>query len=58
MNAELNLGAKLHSNAELLNEENVHSKSEVNTHGRDAELPERDVHSDSEAERPNMETRT
>ena len=37
---------------------NVHSNSEISTHGRDDELPERDVHNDFEVERPNMETRT
>ena len=48
----------MHLDVKLQNEENVHSYFEVSTHGRDVELPERDVHSDSEAERPNMETRT
>ena len=47
----------MHLDAELQNEENAHSNSEVSTHERDVELPERDIHSDSVAERPNMETR-
>ena len=58
MNVELNSRTELHSNVELQNEENTHSDSEVSTHDRDVELPERDVHSDFEIERPNMETRT
>ena len=45
-------------NSELQNEENAHSDFEINTHERDAKLPERDVHSDSKVERPNMEIRT
>ena len=51
------LNVELHSDVKLQNEENAHSNSEVSTHERDVELPERDVHNDSEAERPNMETR-
>ena len=51
------MNVELHSEDELQNEENVHSDSEVSTHGRDAELPKRDVHNDSEDEQPNMETR-
>jgi hypothetical protein len=42
----------------LQNEENAHSNSKISTQGRNVELPKRDVQSDSEAERPNMETRT
>ena len=41
-----------------LDDKNTHSNSKINTHERDVELPERDVHSDSEAKRSNMETRT
>ena len=52
------MNAELHSKAKLQNEENAHSNSEVSKHGRNAELLERDVHSDSEVERPNMEIRT
>ena len=37
---------------------NAHSDSKISTHERDVELPDRDVHSDSDAERPNMETKT
>ena len=45
-------------NAELQNEGNAHSDSKISTHERDTELPERDVHSESDAERPKIETRT
>ena len=52
------MNVELHSEAELQNEENSHFDSEISTHERYSELPERDVHNDSEVERPNMETRT
>lgn len=52
------VNVELHSEAELQNEENAHFDSEISTHGRDVELPDRDVHSDPESERSNMETRT
>ena len=65
MNVELHLGteshsrAKLQTYAELQNEEDAHSNSEVSTHGRNVETYEQDVHSDTEAERqiarPNTE---
>ena len=42
----------------MQNEENAHSNSKISTHERDVELPDRDVHSDSDVERPNMEART
>ena len=45
-------------NVKLWNEGNGHFDSKINTHERDVELPDRDVHSDSDAERPNTETRT
>ena len=57
VNTKLNLGTKLHSNAKLQNEEIAHSDSKVSVHERDAKLPDRDVHSDSKAERKNEETR-
>ena len=44
------MNAKFHSKYELQNEENAHSNSKISTH-------ERDVHSDSKAERENMKTR-
>ena len=52
------MNVKLHSDAELQNEGNAHSDYEISAHERDVELPNRDVHSDSNAERPNIETRT
>ena len=52
------MNVELYSDAELQNKENVNFDFEVNTHGRDVELPKRDVHNDSEGKRPNMETRT
>ena len=51
------MNVKLHLEVKLQNEDNAHSDFEISTHERDVELPERDVHNDSEAERPNMETR-
>ena len=51
------MNGKLHLEVELQNEENVHSNSKISTHEIDGELPNRDVHNDSEAERPNIETR-
>ena len=51
LGAELQTHAKLQSGAELQIEENAHSDSEVSTYGRDAKTYERDVHSDTEAER-------
>ena len=52
------MNVKLHSNVKLQNEENKHSDFEVSTYDRDTKLPERNIHSDSEVERPNVETRT
>ena len=49
---------ELHLEVELKNEENAHSNSKISTHERDGEPLDRDVHNDSDAERPNMETRT
>ena len=43
---------------ELQNEGNAHFDSKISTHERDVELSNRDVHSDSNDERPNIETRT
>ena len=51
------MNVELHSEVKLQNKENAHSNFEISTHERDAKLPKRDVHSDSKAERPNMETR-
>ena len=52
------MNAKLHSDVELQNEGNAHFDSKISMYERDEELPNRDVHSDSDAERPNIETRT
>ena len=57
MNAELNLETELHSDAKLQNERVAHSDSKVSVHERDVEIPDRNIHSDSEAERKNEETR-
>ena len=46
------------TNAELQNEGNAHFDFEISTHERDVELPDKDVHSESNVERPNMEVRT
>ena len=68
--AELHLGTKLqlgielqsrielHSRAKLQNEENAHSDYKISTHGRDVETPDRDAHSDTEAERQSVKSRT
>ena len=52
------MNAKLHSDTELQNIGNAHSDSKNSTYERDEELPNRDVHSDSIAERSNMKART
>ena len=52
------MNVELHSEVKLQNEENAHSDSEISTHERNVELPNRDVHSDPESERSNMEART
>ena len=49
---------ELHSDVKLQNLGSAHFDSENRTHERDEELPNRDVHCDSDAERTNMETRT
>ena len=51
------LNAKLHLDVKLQNEGNAHSDSKISTHERHVELPNKDVHSDSDAERPNKEAR-
>ena len=57
MNVELHSGTELHLGVELQNEVEAYSNSEISVHERDVELPDRDVHSDLEVERPNEETR-
>ena len=52
MNVELHLGTKLHSDAKLQNKVEAHSDFEISVHERDVDLPEKDVHSDSEVDRP------
>ena len=49
MNAKLHLGTKPHSDAKLQNENGAHFDSEISVNERDAEIPDRDVHSDSKA---------
>ena len=58
MNAELHSGTKLHSDVELQNEEITHYNSEVSIHEINVEIPDRDVHSDTEDKRQTKETRT
>ena len=52
------MNVELHSGVESQNVEVAHSDSEDSTYERDAELPDRDEHSDAEAERQNVITRT
>ena len=52
------VNAELNSDYKLQNDGNAHFDSKINTHERDEELPDRDVHSDFDAERPKIETRT
>ena len=51
------MNVELHLDDKLKNGESAHSNSEINTHERNAELPERYVHNDSKIERTNMKTR-
>ena len=51
------MNVELHSDVELQNEGNAHSNSKISAHERDVELPDRDVHSDSDAERSIMKAR-
>ena len=55
MNIELQSGTELHSGVELQNEFDAHYDSKISVHERNVEIPNRDVHSDSEVERPNEE---
>ena len=57
VNVELNSGTELHSGAKIHNEVEAHSNYEISVHERDAKLPDRDVHSDIEIEKPNEETK-
>ena len=52
------MNVELHSEVKLQNEEDAHSESEISTHDRDIELPNREVQSDPEPESSNMEIRT
>ena len=47
----------MHLDAELQNIGNAHLDYENNTHERNEELPDGDMHGNSDAERTNMETR-
>ena len=58
MNVELHLGIEPHSNAKLQNEVQLHSNYEISVYERDADLHDKDVHSDLKVERPNEETRS
>ena len=57
INSQL-VNVELHLDVKLQNEEDANFDSKVGTHGRDAELPKRDVHGEFEVQRPNMEIRT
>ena len=58
MNAKLHSRTEPYSYAELQNEVNAHSNSKVSTFGRYIETPDRDAHSDTEAERQSARPRT
>ena len=58
MNVELHLETELYLDAKLQNEEITYFDSEVSTHERYVEIPDKDAHSDTKAERQNEETRT
>ena len=51
------MNVELHLDVELQNEGNAHFDSKISAHERDNELLDRNVHSNSDAERPNLETR-
>ena len=46
MNAKLHSGIELHLDVELQNEVEANFDSKISVNERDAELPDRDVHSD------------
>ena len=52
------VNVELHSEAELQNEESVHSEPEISTHNNDEELPDGDIQSEPKPESSNIETRT
>ena len=58
MNVKLHLGIELHSSAKIQNEVEAHSNSKISVHERYVELPDWDLNSDSEIERPNEENIT
>ena len=53
----MNLGTELHLGVELQNEETAHSNSKVSVHERDAEILDKNIHSEFDAKRQNEETR-
>ena len=57
MKVKLHSKTELHLGTELQTEEIAHLDSKVSIHERDAEIPDRNTHSDTEAERQNEETR-
>ena len=57
MNEELYSGTELHLGTELQNEVEAHFDFEISVHERDVELIDREVHSDLEVERPNVEAK-
>ena len=52
------MNIELHSEAELQNEEDAHSKPAISTHDNNEELLDGDVQSEPEPESSNMKTRT
>ena len=52
MNVEFHSGTELPSGAKLQIEAEVHSDSKISVHEMNVDLPDREVHSDSEVDRP------
>ena len=57
MNVELHSRIELHSGVELQNEVKTHFDFEISVHERDAEILDKNIHSDSKAKRQNDERR-
>ena len=53
MNVKLYLGTEIQSRTKLQIEAKEHFDSKISVHERDVELPNREVHSDLEVDRPN-----
>ena len=57
LNVKVHSRIEPHLDVELQNEVEVHCNFEISVHERDAELPDKEVHSDLEVERPNAKAR-